>query len=192
MSQDSSPAVYCPACGVETSTEKVSREGKDVTICVVCGLTLEVSEALPYQPVGDIIFADDSDLLRLALEDMLLDKKLANSVIASSNGQEFLTAFTERLVAGNPPDLAMLDVQMPILNGFHAAISLRAVEKAFKRPKLTPIMFFSAYPCDEKAKRILQFCKKSIYVNKVSSPNLVELAGRVEQVLITLVTKGQP
>lgn len=191
MPRDMASSRYCPACGAQTSTERIIKEGKAaVVICGVCGLTLDTDRAVPYSPIGDIIFADDSDLLRLAVQDALLQKKLANAVLSSSNGQEFLTVFTERLIAGKPVDLVMLDIKMPVLNGFNAAIAARALERAFKRSKLVPIMFFSSQSCDEKAKKILQFCKNAIYVNKVASPNLSELVERVEQVLINLITKS--
>ena len=41
-------------------------------------------------------------------------------------------------------------------------------------------------------RKVLEFCKRAIYVNKVASPNLGELASRVEQVLVNLLTKGSP
>ncbi len=183
---------YCPACGANTYLTVVQREGREISECANCGLGLMASTALPYQPLGEILFADDSDLLRVAIEDMLVEKKLARSVVASRDGQEFLTTFTQRLRANKPVDLVMLDVQMPVLNGFNAAVAMRGVEKAFGLPALTPLMFFSSQPCDEKARKVLDFCGRALYVNKVASTNLADLAGRVEQVLVNLLTKGSP
>jgi CheY-like chemotaxis protein len=182
--------MYCPACGGQSETQGVKRGGQDVTECVTCGLVLHSATALPYRPINEILFADDSDLLRVAIEDVLVDKKLASSVLAAQNGQEFLEKFVRRLREGRPIDLVMLDVQMPIMNGFNAAVATRAIERAYDLPKPTPMMFFSSQPCDDRAKKILQFCGRAIYVNKVASPNLAELAQRVEQVLINLLTKG--
>lgn len=181
---------YCPACGAESETNAVQRGDQQVSECATCGLALESSRALSYQPIGEILFADDSDLLRVAIEDVLVEKKLARSVLAASNGQDFLEKFVRRLREGKPVDLIMLDVQMPVMTGFNAAVALRAIEKAYDLPQPTPLVFFSSQPCDEKAKRVLQFCGRAIYVNKVASPNLAELAGRVEQVLINLLTKS--
>ena len=87
-------------------------------------------------------------------------------------------------------DLVLMDIQMPVMNGFNAAVGVRAIEKAYDLKSPTPLIFFSSQPCDEKAKKVLQFCGRAIYVNKDASPNLAELAGRVEQVLINLLTKG--
>jgi CheY-like chemotaxis protein len=183
-------SLYCPACGAMSFVEVVTRGGKQVSECSNCGLALDSSAPLPYRPVGEILFADDSDLLRVAIEDVLLDKKLAQSVLAARDGQEFLEKFTRRLREGRPVDLVMLDVQMPTLNGFNAAVAMRAVERAFGLQAPTPLLFFSSQPCDDKARKVLEFCKRAIYVNKVASPNLGELASRVEQVLVNLLTKG--
>jgi CheY-like chemotaxis protein len=183
-------AQYCPACGAQSETKAVQRDGQEVTECVTCGLALASTRALAYQPVNEILFADDSDLLRLAIEDVLLDKKLATSVLAASNGQDFLEKFVRRLRQGTPIDVIMLDVQMPIMNGFNAAVAVRAIERAYDMAVPTPLIFFSSQPCDEKAKKVLQFCGRAIYVNKVASPNLAELAARVEQVLVNMLTQG--
>ena len=182
--------MYCPACGGQSDTQTVQRDGQQVTECTTCGLVLDSATAKEYQAIGEILFADDSDLLRVAIEDVLLDKQLAKSVLAAHNGQEFLFHFTKRLRAGKPVDVIMLDVQMPVMNGFNAAVAVRAIEKAFELPRPTPLIFFSSQPCDDTAKKVLKFCGRAIYVNKVASPNLAELAGRVEQVLVNLLTKG--
>ena len=144
---------------------------------------------MDYQPIHEVLFADDSDLLRVAIEDVLVEKKLATSVLAATNGQDFLEKFVRRLRESKPVDLVMLDVMMPVMNGFNAAVAARAIERAYDIPRPTPIIFFSSQPCDEKAKRILEFCGRAIYVNKVASPNLAELAARVEQVLIGMLTR---
>lgn len=182
-------AMYCPACGASSETTVAQRDGRQVTECATCGLVLDAVEAKDYKAIGEILFADDSDLLRVAIEDVLVDKKLADSVLAAHNGQEFLEQFVRRLREGKPVDLIMLDVQMPVMNGFNAAVALRAIEKAFDLPKPTPLIFFSSQPCDDTAKKVLQFCGRAIYVNKDASPNFAELAGRVEKVLIQLLTK---
>ena len=78
---------------------------------------------------------------------------------------------------------------MPVMDGFHAALAMRGVEAGLGIEP-TPLVFFSSQPCDDRAKQVLRHCGRAIYVNKVASPNLAELASRVEQVLINLVSKG--
>src|SRR5690349_16508972 len=88
---------YCPACGAMTWVNLVERAGVQVSECSNCGLALETSAPLAYHPLDEILFADDSDLLRVAVEDTLVDRKLARSVLAARDGQEFLEKFTRRL-----------------------------------------------------------------------------------------------
>ena len=113
---------------------------------------------------------------------MLLDRKLARSVTGTRNGQEFLETFTSRLRAGRPVALVMIDVRMPVMTGFNAAVALRAVERAFAVTTPVPILFFSSQACDENARKVVEFVGRAIYVNKDASPNLAALAQRVEQV----------
>lgn len=180
---------YCPACGTNGPALEGRRGDKDVVECSGCGLILESSNPLPWQPIGEVLVAEDSDLLRVALEDVLLDRKLARSVTGTRNGQEFLEVFTSRLRAGRPVELVMIDVRMPVMTGFNAAVALRAVERAFAVAPV-PVLFFSSQPCDENARKVVEFVGRAIYVNKDASPNLAALAQRVEQVLVKLLTTG--
>lgn len=181
---------YCPACGISGPSVPAKRGEQDVVECASCGLVLETSKPLPWKPIGEVLVADDSDLLRVAVEDVLLDKKLARAVTGARNGQEFLETFTKRLRDARPADLVMLDVKMPVMTGFNAAVALRAVERAFAVTAPTPILFFSAQPCDDVARKVVDFVGRAIYVNKDASPNLGELAQRLEQVLVNVLTKG--
>ena len=182
-------ATHCPACGGIVESVLVRRDGQDVQECAACGLRLDATTSQGFDPFREVLFAEDSDLLRLAVEDVLLDKKLARVVSSAPDGQAFLETFTKRLRDGRPVDLVVLDVQMPVMTGFNAAVAMRAIERAFGHAPPTPIVFFSSQPCDERARKVLDFCGRALYVNKVASPNLAELASRVEQVLRSLLTQ---
>lgn len=62
-----------------------------------------------------IIIADDHPLILKGLKDFLLEKKF-NVVASAKNGKE---AFT--LISAHQPDIAILDIQMPILTGLQVA-----------------------------------------------------------------------
>ena len=66
-------AQYCPACGAQSETQVAHREGQEIVECATCALPLSSSQALAYQPINEILFADDSDLLRVAIEDILVN-----------------------------------------------------------------------------------------------------------------------
>ncbi|WP_047548346.1 response regulator [Psychroserpens sp. Hel_I_66] len=62
-----------------------------------------------------IIIADDHPLILKGLNDFLIEKKF-NVIASAKNGKE---AFT--LISAHQPDLAILDIQMPILTGLQVA-----------------------------------------------------------------------
>ena len=181
---------YCPACGTTGPVVAGRRGERDVLECAACGLALETSRPAPWRALGEVVVADDSDLLRVAVEDVLTDKMLARTVTGARNGQEFLALFTRRLREGRPVDVAILDVKMPVMTGFNAAVALRGIEQGFGVATPTPILFFSAQPCDDVARRVVDFVGRSIYVNKDTSPNLAALAQRLEQVLVAMLTQS--
>lgn len=182
--------LYCPACGLSNPTEKVSIGGREVERCTTCKLVLEVSGTSPYQTLRKVLMADDADLLCSAVEDILLEKKLAMSVKTFSNGRDLIKDFVEEVKGGEKIDLVILDIQMPVMDGFTAARSLRAMERGLGLTKPTPIIFFSGKEYDENTKKVLEGIKKAIYLNKVTSSNFADIAQRVEKVLINLLTKG--
>jgi two-component system chemotaxis response regulator CheY len=71
--------------------------------------------------VARVLIADDSAIVRLVLRDML--EKAGHEVIAEAeNGEEAIVRFAE-----SRPDVSVIDVNMPVLDGFAAADSLRQV-----------------------------------------------------------------
>ena len=84
---------------------------------------------------------------------------------------------------GNAAELVMLDVQMPVLDGFNSALSMRAIERGYGHPRPTPLIFFSSQPCNERARWVVEACRPAIYINKEASPDLTGLVDRVEQVM---------
>jgi DNA-binding NarL/FixJ family response regulator len=73
-----------------------------------------------------VVLADDHELVRQGLK-ALLEREGFQVVGEASNGQEAV-----RLVPDVSPDVAILDISMPILNGLDAA---RELKKAFQRTR---------------------------------------------------------
>lgn len=72
---------------------------------------------------------------------MVMTSRLASyghDVIAASNGQEAVAAF-----ASVAPDLVLMDVEMPVMNGFEATSRIRALE-ATKQWAWTPVIFLTS------------------------------------------------
>ncbi len=183
---------YCSGCGenVETyidlqteGTELVERES-----CVFCGMAVEDVPHEEEVTAGTILLSDDSPMMREMLADAIMESKLAEEVVASDHGAHFLTDFTTMAIEKKPVSLLVLDVSMPVFNGVNAAIAVRAVEKSFKmRP--TPIMFFTAHKCDDSFKKVLNYCRPALYLNKGSSASPAELTARVSRVIRQLLAK---
>ena len=67
---------------------------------------------------------------------------------------------------------------------------MRAIEKALNINP-TPILFFTAYKCDENFKKIFSFCEPAKYVNKGVSSTPDQLASRIAQVVERLLKDSQ-
>ena len=74
-----------------------------------------------------LLLADDHDLVRQGLK-ALLERQGFNVVCEASNGQEAL-----RLAAKDKPDVAIIDIGMPVMNGVDAA---REMTKSSPRTKV--------------------------------------------------------
>ena len=81
-----------------------------------------------------ILIVDDNEMLRTTLGVLLTGHLEGVSIVEAANGAEALEK-----AAANPPDLVILDVAMPVLNGLSAASSLKKLA-----PK-TPILLFTLY-----------------------------------------------
>jgi two-component system, HptB-dependent secretion and biofilm response regulator len=85
------------------------------------------------------ILAVDDNRTNLHILQVFL-KKLGHEVILAENGEEAVRRF-----AADKPDLVLLDIMMPVMNGFEAARRI----KAMTREHWTPIIFLSALNRDE-------------------------------------------
>ncbi len=134
---------------------------------------------------AQVLVAEDSALLREVIKDSLAEAGISRSVQSCGNGEEFLQAMAEGIGQRRPPDLAILDVGMPVLNGYYAAIALRALERGLKVPP-TPIVYFTARACDETFKKVLEYTQPARYLNKGADAAPPRIAARLVQVLASL------
>lgn len=78
-------------------------------------------------PVKKILLVDDSPTV-LALERMVLGRA-GYALVSATNGQEALA-----LARSERPDLVLMDVVMPQMNGFEACAALRAAPETAHLP----------------------------------------------------------
>jgi response regulator NasT len=110
-----------------------------------------------------ILVADDESIIRLGLRAMLTE--LGHEVVLASNGREALEAArTAR------PDLALLDIQMPLTDGLEAA-------KVIARKHPMPILILTAYSEQDLIEQAAQLPIQGYLVKPVNERDLAAAIG---------------
>jgi len=145
--------------------------------------TFELGEKDEAEAAPDcIILAEDSELTRSILKDMITRRGLSRRVISCSNGFEFVINYIKSRNDKLPIKLIILDVVMPVLNGISAAVASRAWEKTQGIDPI-PLLYFTSKRCDETFKRVIQHTRPAMYINKGSSDSAVQLEIRIEKLI---------
>ena len=87
------------------------------------------------EPRRKILVADDENSIREILSIQLA--RMGYEVVLASDGVEAVAAYE-----AEKPDLVLLDVMMPRLNGLNACQQIRALEK--KSGRRVPVLFLTA------------------------------------------------
>ena len=131
--------------------------------------TREGMEPLPHAP--HVLVVDDNPDLHLLLERML--SKLGAHVRVAVNGQEALDRVAEAETAGRPFDVVLMDMQMPVLDGYDAVRALRA------RGSRVPVVALTAFAMAGDAERCLAAGCDAYLPKPVSFPRLRQLLAEV-------------
>jgi len=99
----------------------------------------------PIVKALDILLADDDPILATLTATLL--KSQGHSVRLASNGAEALARFAEK-----EPDLVLLDVLMPVMDGYQAAIHIREMTKG----RFIPIIFLTALSSDSDLAKCIE------------------------------------
>jgi len=90
-----------------------------------------------------VLVADDCELTRLSLKLALAKRRDITLVGVAANGREALD-----MAAANPPDAVLLDMQMPVLDGWATAARLKQMS-----PEIRIIAYSSATDLDDEPLR---------------------------------------
>jgi CheY-like chemotaxis protein len=134
-----------------------------------------------------VLVCDGSSPLREAVREGLAIRRAGRNIVACENGEQLIEILAEKMASGSFVDAVILDAELEILDGFHAAIALRAIERAFRIATPTPLLFLTSLPCDDGFRRVLEYCKPARYLNKgadAGAPSFI--SGRLLQVLSAL------
>lgn len=140
----------------------------------------------PERQMRQVYVVDDSGFLRQVVGDLLVERQLCREVVGLDDGPAFLEALTRALESGERPDLIVLDVRMPAMDGREAAIAARTLETIFGVQKRIPILFFSAVLCDAEFKETLKTLGAARYIRKIDG-DVQSLGERVAAVLAKLI-----
>lgn len=65
-----------------------------------------------------ILLIDDSPAARFLHASLIEELQLAKELLLAANGRDGLALFEKKVQAGAPPDLVLLDLKMPVMDGF--------------------------------------------------------------------------
>ena len=177
--------LYCLCCNEEVPFHFVERYSQRETVCTFCGFVLDTHEpvktAVPSEE-GITLIADDSKYTRRIIEDIVRNRKISSGVLHFENGIGLVTEYSKLLAEKKKIDLAIVDLNMPVMDGLTAARTMRALETQNNAAR-APIVFFSGKKADEDLRKHMQNLEPANYVNKGSDPDPDKLASRVEYLL---------
>ena len=176
---------YCLCCGEEVPFNVIERQEKRESQCVYCGFILDVQKLWEFDEdteKGYALVVDDSKYTRKIIEDILKENNFSAHVESLENGAALISTYSKLISENKPVDLAIIDLNMPVMDGLTAASTLRTLEMQKKIDKV-PIVFFSSEKADEHLKKRLQEFTPAIYVNKTNDPDPDKLAKRVEELV---------
>lgn len=172
---------YCLCCGEDVPYNVVVRNERRELTCSYCGFTLDI-ENLWEDTKSSIdtyaLIAEDSKFTRTMLKELILKKSLASDVIAVTNGLELISEYSKLLKNNIRIGFAIIDLNMPVMDGLTAARTLRAIEERDSIIKV-PIVFFSGVKADESLRRQMELLAPANYVNKGSDPEPENLVKRM-------------
>ena len=141
---DISETKYCLCCDEQVPFGIIVRHERREITCNYCGFMLDVERAAEPQKVHDkgwALIADDSKYTLKIISELIIEKKFSSDVMTFENGLELVTAYSRVLSERKPVDVAIIDLNMPVMNGLTAARTLRTIEAQNKVPYV-PIVFF--------------------------------------------------
>lgn len=125
-----------------------------------------------FKPMKILLVEDESINRRFAQK---LLENAGNQVVPAINGKEAVDYFIK-----NEFDLILMDIQMPVMNGYEASRTIRQLE--LSTHKHTPIIALTAYSLQEELDKCFASGMDDCMIKPV---NLPELYKKLEQKLMT-------
>ena len=110
---------------------------------------VQAPDELHFSPENRVLVVEDNPINQMMLEDMLSDFGIQVRLAAS--GSEGISTASAMLAEGQPPDLILMDIHMPEMDGLEAATRMRATTGFAD----TPIVGLSADAFEEQRQAAL-------------------------------------
>lgn len=178
---------FCPCCGVDVVVRTLHENSKEVSVCSICSFKISEKDQIQFKTLKKVLCAEDNNFLRKSIEKIMIDKKLTQEFVGCPDGEAFLYSFFESHFKDDTISLIVLDVEMPKVTGINAAYALRAFERAAKRARPIPILFFTSSEFNQSLQDILNESKPSKYINKGVRSTPAQMAERLYAILYELV-----
>ncbi len=131
-----------------------------------------MAAAVPARDLtGTVLIAEDNLVNRMVIMAMLDELDASGlTVTVVEDGQQALDLITQ---GGAPPDLVLMDVQMPIMNGLESTEKIRLWEADHGQPRV-PIVALTANALEEDRQKCLasgmdDFLVKPLYMEKLQA-----------------------
>ena len=182
---------YCLCCDEQVVSSVIERQGKREERCIYCGFILDVQKEKPLRistKKGHALIAEDSRYTRKMIEEILQEKNFSGYIESFENGADLVSAYARLLSEKKNVDVAIIDLNMPVLDGLKTAMTLRTLEVQ-KDAGSVPIVFFSGVKADDDLKRLLEELAPAVYFNKSTDPDPDKLAKRIEELVGFILTE---
>jgi CheY-like chemotaxis protein len=122
---------------------------------------------------GHILVAEDNAINTMVIKNLL--SRLGLQVTLTKDGEEALNAVTQGLV----PDLILMDLQMPTMDGYTATQKIRQWETDTRRSQCIPIVALTADAFEEDRRHCMAVGMDDFLTKPVSLDTLRTTLGRL-------------
>lgn len=183
---------FCICCNEQVPFSIVERDEQREVTCAYCGFTLDVEKLQKKtgRSGGIALVAEDSLFTRKIIQELIVEKHFSERVKAFENGLDLISAYGKILMDKEQVDVAIIDLNMPVMDGLTAARTMRTLERQNNAPKVQ-IVFFSAVKADANLRAQMEQLEPANYVNKGNDSDPEKLIARVEMLLAHLLEKNK-
>jgi CheY-like chemotaxis protein len=95
-----------------------------------------------------VLLVDDDDTANYVNQTLLEDLEVAQKILVARNGAEALKVMERQCAQGDCPQLILLDINMPVMNGFEYLEAYKALDFQLKQSVVIVMLTTSLNPVD--------------------------------------------